>query len=103
MKFNKAEKDWILYDVANSAFVLILSATIPVYFRSIAEAQGVSPSDATSMFALNTSIAVILVAILAPILGRVADQMRAKKSLFMGFLLMGILGGLAFTITDHHA
>lgn len=103
MKFNKAEKDWILYDVANSAFVLILSATIPVYFRSIAEAQGVSPSDATSMFALNTSIAVILVAIMAPILGRVADQMRAKKSLFIGFLLMGILGGLAFTITDHHA
>ena len=37
-RLNKAEKSWILYDVANSAFIMIVTATIPIYFRSLAEA-----------------------------------------------------------------
>ena len=36
-RLNKAEKSWILYDVANSAFIMIVTATIPIYFRSLAE------------------------------------------------------------------
>ena len=30
-RLNKAEKSWILYDVANSAFIMIVTATIPIY------------------------------------------------------------------------
>ena len=39
-RLNKAEKSWILYDVANSAFIMIVTATIPIYFRSLAEGCG---------------------------------------------------------------
>ena len=41
-RLNKAEKRWILYDVANSAFIMIVTATIPIYFRSLAEGSGMS-------------------------------------------------------------
>ena len=41
-RLNKAEKSWILYDVANSAFIMIVTATIPIYFRSLAEGSGMS-------------------------------------------------------------
>ena len=45
----KAEKSWILYDVANSAFIMIVTATIPIYFRSLAEGAGVSSTAASSL------------------------------------------------------
>lgn len=47
-RLNKAEKSWILYDVANSAFIMIVTATIPIYFRSLAEGSGMSGTSATS-------------------------------------------------------
>ncbi|WZU02835.1 hypothetical protein MGH68_08250 [Erysipelothrix sp. D19-032] len=37
MKLTKQERSWILYDVANSAFTLIITATLPIYFRAMAE------------------------------------------------------------------
>lgn len=99
MKLTKEERSWILYDVANSAFVLILSATIPVYFRAIAEGGGLEPTQASSLFALITAIAVIIVAILAPILGAIADSKGMKKKLFSFALIIGILGGFALGVT----
>ena len=41
-KLTKAEKDWILYDVGNSAFLLLVSTVMPVYFNSLAEKDGLS-------------------------------------------------------------
>ena len=99
-KLTKEERSWILYDVANSAFVLILSATIPVYFRAIAEAGGVSSTDVSSIFASNTAIAVLIVAVLAPILGAIADTKGMKKKLFSASLVIGLLGGLSLAVVD---
>lgn len=98
MKLTKTERSWVLYDVANSAFVLILSATIPVYFRAIAEGEGMSSAQATSSFAIATSVAVLLVGILAPILGAVADYKGMKKKLFVAALTLAILTGGALSI-----
>lgn len=100
MKLSKVERSWILYDVANSAFVLILSATIPVYFRAIAEGKGLSATEATSLFASMTSLAVIIVAVLSPILGAIADSKGMKKKLFTVSLVIGLLGGLSLAITQ---
>ena len=100
MKLTKQERSWILYDVANSAFVLILSATIPVYFRAIAEADGVTSTQASSLFATTTSIAVLIVAVLAPILGAIADSKGMKKKLFSFALAFGILGGLSLAVVN---
>lgn len=100
MKLNKEEKSWILYDVANSAFVLILSATVPVYYRAMAETSGISATDATSNFAFATSIAVLLVALLSPILGAIADFKGMKKKLFSMALIVGILGATSLAIVS---
>ena len=99
MKYTKPEKSWILYDVANSAFILIVTATIPIYFRSIATEQGVPAHVITAWFGGATSIAVLLLALIAPVLGAIADYRGMKKKMFGLFLGIGLLGGLSLAIT----
>ena len=41
-KFTKLEKSWIFYDVGNSAFVLIISTIIPIFFKNLASSDGVA-------------------------------------------------------------
>ena len=72
-KLTKAEKSWILYDVANSAFIMILTATIPIYFRSLTEGAGISAEVSTSIWGTSTSIALFILAVLSPVLGALAD------------------------------
>ena len=98
MKLNKTELSWILYDVANSAFILIVTATIPIYFRSLASNAGVADHTISAWFGGATSTAVIILAFLSPILGAIADYKGMKKKMFLGFLGVGILGALTMTI-----
>ncbi len=98
MKFTKTEKSWIWYDVANSAYVLLMSSTIPIYFHGLAEVNGITANIASSWFALSTSISVLLVALLAPIIGSIADYQGMKKRLFVSALAVGVLGALTMTI-----
>ena len=44
-KLTKAEKYWILYDVGNSAFTLLISTIMPIYFNYLAESAGLSEVD----------------------------------------------------------
>ena len=44
-KLTKKEKSWIFYDVGNSAFVLMVSTILPVYFNYLAQNAGVSDVD----------------------------------------------------------
>lgn len=85
-KFTKPEKSWILYDVANSAFTMLISTTIPIFFRSLAE-QDVSASTASGIWALTTSVAVLILAVLSPFLGALADYKGMKKKCFLCFWL----------------
>jgi len=93
----KKEKYWILYDVGNSAFVLLVSTIIPIYFKNMAQAAGIENSDSTAYLSYAISISTLLVAVLGPILGTVADGKNRKKPLFTFFMMMGVLGcaGLA--------
>lgn len=99
MKYTKSEKSWIMYDVANSAFILIVTATIPIYFRSLASSEGVSDSVVTAWFSGATSVAVLLLALISPVLGAIADYRGMKKKMFGIFLAIGLLGGLSLAIT----
>ena len=56
----RAEKSWVLYDVACSAFTMLISTTIPILFRSYAEADGVSPEYASALWGWATSAAVLV-------------------------------------------
>ena len=49
-KLTKLEKYWVLYDVGNSAFVLLVSTIIPIYFKNLATEAGISLSDSTAYY-----------------------------------------------------
>lgn len=100
-KMTKEEKSWILYDVANSAFIMTLTATIPIYFRTLATEADISATHATSIWGTCTSIAILILALLSPILGALADYQNMKKRIFVIFLAIGIGGGIAFTIAPN--
>jgi UMF1 family MFS transporter len=90
-RLTKEERSWILYDVANSAFTLVVITTImPIFFANVA-AVGVAPSRATSLWGYTNTIASIFVAVLAPVLGTFADYKGMKKRLFLIFLGAGIV------------
>lgn len=96
---NRTEMSWVLYDVANSAFIMILTATIPIYFRMLAEREGVL-EYATSLWATATSVSVLILAVLSPIIGAFADYKGFRKKIFAFFLAMGIASAICFTFSS---
>ncbi len=97
IKMSKLEKYWVLYDVGNSAFTLLVSTIIPIYYKNIAMAAGVSAADSTAYLSYAISLSTLIVALLGPILGTVADRKNHKKPLFTFFMMTGVIGcaGLA--------
>ena len=81
-KFTKLEKQWILYDVGNSAFTMLVSTIIPIYFKNVLSKAGNSSADSTAYWGYAVSLSTIIVAILGPILGTMADTKGYKKPLF---------------------
>ena len=80
---------WAMYDWANSAVqTTIIAAIFPIYFQKVA-AAGMPGPEATSRFAWATTLAILVVAIVAPILGAVADATPIKKKLLAIFLAIG--------------
>jgi len=98
-KLTKLEKYWILYDVGNSAFILLVATIIPIYFKNIAQANGVSAADSTAYWGYAISISTLIVAILGPILGTLADTKGYKKPLFTLFLMLGVLGCASLSLS----
>lgn len=98
LKVSKKERSWILYDWANSAYSMtVTSAILPIYFTSMVTAAGLTEEMATSYWGYTNSLASIVVALLSPALGSLADHMGMKKKLFTIFSFMGIFftGALA--------
>ncbi len=80
---------WAMYDWANSAFqTTIIAAVFPIYFQKVAAADLPGPV-ATAKFAWATTIAIIIVAVVAPLLGALADYAALKKRLLAVFLAIG--------------
>lgn len=98
--FSKQEKSWILYDVANSAFTMLISTTIPIFFRSLAE-QDISAASATGIWGLSTSLAVLILAVMSPFLGALADYRGMKKKMFSVFLVVGVAGLLLLSFSGN--
>ena len=73
---------WILYDVGNSAFVLLVSTIIPIYFNYLTGTAGVSEVNSLAYWGYAASAATIIVALIGPILGTIADTKNYKKPLF---------------------
>ena len=94
MKFKPTslEKKWVLYDVGNSAFTLMVSTIFPIYFNYLAGNAGISDVDYLAYWGYATSVCTLLVAILGPTLGAVADTKNFKKFIFTAAMGIGVLG-----------
>ncbi len=93
--FSKLERSWILYDVANSAYILtIITVLFPIYYQTIAA----NISNRTQIFAFVTAGIALTDAILAPIIGSLSDYKGNKKKFFKIFFTLGVLGGLFLAI-----
>ncbi len=94
----KQERSWILYDCANSAQTLIVTtAILPIFFKTYA-ASGMSDAQSTFWWGLGNTMAALLVAVMAPILGAFADHKGVKKKLFTLFLIGGVCSTAALAL-----
>lgn len=72
-KLTKNERNWILYDVGNSAFTLLIATILPIYFNYLAGNAGISSVDYLAYWGYAASVGTILVALAGPVLGTMAD------------------------------
>ncbi len=99
-KFTKTEKSWIMYDWANSVYATnILAVIFPIYFGNVCAANG---ADNLVLWSYGTSISTFVVAILAPVLGALADHKGHKMRLFASFLAIGVLFTLTSALFDEY-
>ncbi|MFZ7120978.1 MAG: MFS transporter [Eubacteriaceae bacterium] len=92
MKFSKEELSWILYDCGNSAYsIIITTAIFPIYFTNMASISSVHSANITAFWNYGNSIATLLIVLLSPLLGTIADYKNYKKRFFLFFSLLGIL------------
>ena len=91
-KLTSLEKKWVLYDVGNSAFTLMVSTIFPIYFNSLAESAGISDVNYLAYWGYATSICTLIVAILGPTLGAIADTKNFKKIIFSAAMGVGVFG-----------
>lgn len=91
-KLTKLEKQWILYDVGNSAFILLVATIVPIYFNYLAEQAGLSSVNYLAYWAYAVSAATLIVAVLGPVLGTLADTKGFKKKLFAVAMFVGAIG-----------
>lgn len=96
-KLTKLEKYWILYDVGNSAFIMLVSTIIPIYFNYLAGNAGISEVDYLAYWGYAASVATVIVAIIGPVLGAVADTQNYKKPLFTVSMMVGVIGCAALS------
>ena len=89
--YRKIVNAWCMYDWANSAFATtIMAAVLPVYYESVA-GQGLPGNTPTVVWGYTSSIALLVGALLAPILGSIADYTGTKKKFLAAFAALGIL------------
>lgn len=81
-RLTKNERNWVLYDVGNSAFVLLVSTILPIYFNYLAGNAGLSSADYMAYWGYAASIVTVIVAVLGPVMGTLADTKGFKKPVF---------------------
>ena len=101
MKFTKQQWQWIFYDWANSGYgILVITAVLPVYFKAVAQAGGVSAADSTAFWGYANSFGTLVVSLLAPLLGALADYPRSKRRWLNVFTWTGIVLTLGLAVVS---
>lgn len=89
MNYTKQERNWAMYDVGNSALVLFNTSVVPIYFDAIN--TGASSAELVTAWANAQTVASLVVALLMPVLGSLADYAGNKIKFFLGFFLTGLV------------
>ena len=88
-KKNKIIWSWVMYDWANSAFATtIMAVVLPIYYNDVA-AKNLREGLAVSYWGYTQSIAMLITAIIVPLLGALADYTSSKKKFMSFFILLG--------------
>ena len=101
LKLTKMEKAWILYDVGNSAFILLVSTIIPIYFDYLADLAKISAADYLAYWGYAASVATLVVAVIGPVFGTMADTKNLKKKIFFAAMLVGTVCCAALGVMTH--
>ena len=97
-QLSKLEKSWIAYDIGNSAFVLLVTTMLPLFFNALAESAGVAAHNALAYWGYTQSVVTLIVIFLGPILGAVADSTGNKKKMFVITVIFGIMTLMALAL-----
>lgn len=97
-KLTRLEKSWIAYDMGNSAFTLLSTTIMPLFFNALAADAGITHARYLAYWGYAMSVTTIIVAILGPILGTMADTSGSKKKIFLISVVLGILFLLALIL-----
>ena len=92
---NKSEKAWVLYDVGNSAFTMLACSLIPIWFKELAigtEPGKITGDQATAYYSLAIAVVTIIVALIGPVMGALADRRDMKKIFFTTTVALGVAG-----------
>jgi UMF1 family MFS transporter len=91
------QRAWAWYDCGNSAyFTTVVTAVFPAFFASYA-ASGMPAAEATTRFGVTTTVAMLLVALAAPVLGAYGDFTARRKHLLVAFAAIGIVATFLLT------
>lgn len=91
-KLTREEKNWVLYDVGNSAFTLLITTIVPIYFNYLAGNAGLSDVEYLAYWGYAASLATLIVAFMGPVCGSLADTKDYKKPIFVISLIIGAVG-----------
>ena len=97
-ELTKSEKAWVLYDVGNSAFTMLACSLIPIWFKALAigDAPGqITGDEATAYYSLSIAVVTVIVALIGPVLGALADRQGMKKIYFTTAVALGVTGCIA--------
>lgn len=97
MKFSRQQWQWIFYDWANSGYgIIVITAVLPVYFKTVAVNAGISNADSTAFWGYANSSGTLIISLVAPLLGALADYPNAKRRWLNVFTWLGII--MTFTL-----
>lgn len=89
------EFSWVLYDVGNSAYTMLACSLIPIWFKELAIGTNpgqITGDQATAYYAIAISVVTVIVALLGPILGALADRKETKRIFFQTTVAAGVIG-----------
>jgi len=98
-KMTTEERSWVLYDIANSAYVLtFITVLFPILSKAVADMEGYESRFVSSTFMYLTAGIALVVALISPVIGSIANYEGNKKKFFKIFFFIAIIGGIGLSI-----